>query len=192
MIILVIGLVLFLGVHSIRVFAEDWRTAQIARLGAGKWKGLYTVISLVGFVLICYGYGLTRQTPVDLWMPPVWAKHITALLMLPVFILLAASSPKPSQIKAALKHPMTLSVKLWAVAHLISNGRLGDVVLFGSFTLWAALVFSAALRRDRTQGLTYAAVGIKSDIIAVVNGIVVYVVFALFLHAWLIGVRPFG
>ncbi len=192
MIILVIGLVLFLGVHSARVFADDWRTAQIARLGTGKWKGLYTVVSLVGFVLICYGYGLTRQTPVDLWMPPVWTKHITALLMLPVFIFLAASSPKPSQIKAALKHPMTLSVKLWAIAHLISNGRLGDVVLFGSFMLWAALVFSAARRRDRSQGLTYAAAGIKYDIIAVVSGLIVYVLFALFLHAWLIGVRPFG
>ena len=192
MIILITGLVLFLGVHSSRIFANDWRGAQISRLGAGKWKGLYSVVALVGFVLICYGYGLTRQNPVDLWMPPVWTRHIAALLMLPVFIMLAASSPKPSQIKAALKHPMTLSVKLWAIAHLISNGRLGDVVLFGSFMLWAALVFSAARRRDQAQGLTYAAVGIKNDIIAVVSGVVVYVVFALFLHAWLIGVRPFG
>jgi uncharacterized membrane protein len=151
-----------------------------------------TLGSLVGFAMICYGYGLTRENPVDLWMPPLWTKHITALLMLPVFILLAAAGPKPSQIKAKLKHPMTLSVKLWAIAHLVSNGRLGDVLLFGAFLVWAVLVFSAARRRDRRLGTSYAAVGVKRDVIAVVSGLIAYVVFAFFLHAWLIGVRPFG
>lgn len=192
MIFLVAGLILFLGVHSMRVFAEDWRSATIARIGVGKWKGVITLASLAGFVLIVYGYGVARQTPVDLWIPPLWTKHLTALLMVPVFILLAASGPKPSQIKAAFKHPMTLSVKLWAIAHLISNGRVADVILFGSFLIWAVLVFSAARKRDRKLGTSYAAVGIKRDVIAVVSGLVGYAVFAVFLHVWLIGVRPFG
>ena len=192
MIYLLAGLILFLGVHSMRVFADDWRTATIARIGAGKWKGVIALASVAGFVLIVYGYGVARQTPVDLWFPPPWAKHLTALLMIPVFILLAASNPKPSHIKAALKHPMTLSVKLWAIAHLISNGRVADVILFGSFLIWAVLVFIAARKRDRRLGTSYAAVGVKGDVIAVVIGLVAYAVFAVFLHAWLIGVRPFG
>ncbi len=192
MIYLLTGLILFLGVHSMRVFADDWRTATIARIGAGKWKGVIALASVAGFVLIVYGYGVARQTPVDLWFPPPWAKHLTALLMIPVFILLAASNPKPSHIKAALKHPMTLSVKLWAIAHLISNGRVADVILFGSFLIWAVLVFIAARKRDRRLGTSYAAVGVKGDVIAVVIGLVAYAVFAVFLHAWLIGVRPFG
>ena len=192
MIYLLAGLILFLGVHSMRVFADDWRTATIARIGAGKWKGVIALASVAGFVLIVYGYGVARQTPVDLWFPPPWAKHLTTLLMIPVFILLAASNPKPSHIKAALKHPMTLSVKLWAIAHLISNGRVADVILFGSFLIWAVLVFIAARKRDRRLGTSYAAVGVKFDVIAVVIGLVAYAVFAVFLHAWLIGVRPFG
>ena len=192
MIYLLAGLILFLGVHSMRVFADDWRTATIARIGTGKWKGVIALASVAGFVLIVYGYGVARQTPVDLWFPPPWAKHLTALLMIPVFILLAASNPKPSHIKAALKHPMTLSVKLWAIAHLISNGRLADVILFGSFLIWAVLVFIAARKRDRRLGTSYAAVGVKFDVIAVVIGLVAYAVFAAFLHTWLIGVRPFG
>lgn len=192
MIYLLAGLILFLGVHSMRVFADDWRTATIARIGANKWKGVITLASVVGFVLIVYGYGVARQTPVDLWFPPLWTKHITALLMIPVFILLAASNPMPSQIKAALKHPMTLSVKLWAIAHLISNGRVADVILFGGFLIWAVLVFVAARKRDRRLGTNYAAVGIKGDVIAVVSGLVGYAVFAVFLHTWLIGVRPIG
>lgn len=189
---LVIGLILFLGVHSLRVFADDWRAARIASMGPGKWKGAYTIVSLIGLVLICYGYGLSRHNPVDLWMPPLWTRDITALLMLPVFIMLAASGPRPSQIKAMLKHPMTLAVKLWAFAHLLSNGRLGDVLLFGSFLAWAVLVFIAARKRDRALGTSYAASGFKADAIAIVGGMGAYLLFAFVLHGWLIGVQPFG
>ncbi len=189
---LILGLILFLGVHSVRVFADDWRSARMASMGPGKWKGVYTLVSLVGFALICYGYGLSRQDPVDLWMPPLWTRDITALLMLPVFIMLATASPKPSQIKAAIKHPMTLAVKLWAFAHLLSNGRLGDVLLFGSFLAWAVLVFIAARKRDRKLGTSYAASGFKADVIAIIGGMGAYLLFAFVLHGWLIGVRPFG
>jgi uncharacterized membrane protein len=192
MIYLIAGLVLFLGVHSVRIVADDWRTARIAGMGAGAWKGLYTVVSIVGFILIVYGYGLSRQTPINLWMPPFWTRHVTALLTLPIFILLAAAYVPGSHIKATLKHPMMLSVKLWAFAHLLSNGRLDDVLLFGGLGVWAALAFRAARQRDRQSGVTYQAVGASRDVIVVVIGLVAWVAFAFFLHGALIGVRPFG
>jgi uncharacterized membrane protein len=192
MIYLVIGLALFLGVHSTRVFAEDWRTQRIAKMGGGAWKGLYSLISIAGFMLIIYGYGLSRQTPIDLWMPPLWTRHAAALLTLPIFIMLAAAYIPGTTIKAKLKHPMMLSVKLWAIAHLLSNGRLGDVLLFGGFLLWAVLAFRAARKRDRAQGLTYASTGVSRDLIAIAAGLIAWVVFALYLHGALIGVRPFG
>ena len=192
MIYLVAGLLLFLGIHSVRIFADDWRTARIAGMGASAWKGLYSAASIIGFVLIVYGYGLSRQAPVDLWMPPLWTRHITALLTLPIFILLAAAYVPGTYIKAKLKHPMMLSVKLWAIAHLLSNGRLGDVLLFGGFLLWAVLAFSAARRRDRQQGLSYPAVGASRDFMVMAIGLVAWLVFAFYLHGVLIGVRPFG
>ena len=192
MIYLVAGLLLFLGIHSVRIFADDWRTARIAGMGAGAWKGLYSVASIIGFVLIVYGYGLSRQAPVDLWMPPLWTRHITALLTLPIFILLAAAYVPGTHLKAKLKHPMMLSVKLWAIAHLLSNGRLGDVLLFGGFLLWAVLAFSAARRRDRQAGLSYPAVGASRDFVVIAIGLGAWLVFAFYLHGVLIGVRPFG
>ena len=192
MIYLVAGLVLFLGLHLTRVFAEGWRTQRITAWGANGWKGFYSLLSIIGFALICYGYGVARQTPIDLWAPPLWTRHVTALLTLPVFIMLAAAYLPGSHLKAALKHPMTMSVKVWAFAHLISNGRLADVLLFGGFLAWAVLVFIAARKRDRAQGVTYTATGWTKDIIAVVVGLIAYVVFALTLHAKLIGVSPLG
>jgi uncharacterized membrane protein len=192
MTLLLAGLALFLGIHSVRIFADDWRTARIASMGPMGWKGLYSVISLAGFVLIIYGYGMSRQSPMDLWMPPVWTRHMAALLTLPVFILFAAAYIPGTRIKEKLKHPMILGVKTWAIAHLLSNGRLGDVVLFGAFLLWAILDFRAARQRDRAQGTTYAAGAMARDIIVVVIGLVAWAAFALYLHGPLIGVRPFG
>ena len=192
MIYLIAGLAIFLGVHSLRIFAEDWRTQRVARMGANAWKGVYSLISFVGFALLVYGYELARQAPVDLWMPPLWTRHVTALLTLPVFILLAAAYVPGTSIKAALKHPMTLSVMLWAAAHLLSNGRLADVLLFGGFLLWSAFAFRAARARDRAQGLVYKATGYSRDVIAVVIGLAAWFVFAFYLHGLLIGVRPFG
>ena len=192
MIYLLSGLVLFLGIHSVRIFADDWRTARVAQMGAGGWKGLYSLVSIIGFVLIVYGYGLSRQTPLDLWVPPLWTRHVTALLTLPVFILLAAAYVRGTRIKARLKHPMMLSVKLWALAHLLSNGRLDDVLLFGGFALWATLAFRAARQRDRKSGVTYQAAGPARDSIVVTIGLAVWVAFAFTLHGALIGVRLFG
>lgn len=192
MIVMVLGLVLFLGAHSVRVFADDWRTAQIAARGEGAWKGVYSLLSLAGLVLIVYGYGLTRQAPVDLWSPPIWTRHVAALLTIPAFVLLAAGQMSGTRIKAAVGHPMVLGTKIWAFSHLIANGRLGDVVLFGAFLVWAIVLYAASRRRDRRTGTRYVAGPASRDAIAVVAGLVAWAAFAWWLHAWLIGVRPFA
>jgi len=189
---LIAGLVLFLGAHSVRIFADGWRSAQIARAGAGAWKAIYSIVSLAGFAMIVWGYGQTRLAPVDLWFPPAWTRHAAALLTLPAFVLLAAAYVPGTRIKAAVGHPMVAGVKLWAFAHLLSNGRLGDVVLFGAFLAWAIADYIASRRRDRTAGTRYPAGPVSRDALAVAIGIVAWAVFAFALHGWLIGVRPFG
>jgi uncharacterized membrane protein len=186
-----LGLVLFLGVHSVRIVADDWRTATRARIGEQAFKGAYSVLSLVGFVLICYGYGQARQQPMVLWTSPIWTRHLAALLTLPAFILLAASNVPGNSIKARLHHPMVLGVKVWALAHLLANNTLADVLLFGSFLVWAVVDFRSSRQRDRTQGTVYAPGRSWPTIAAVVGGIVVWAVFAFWAHAKLIGVNPF-
>jgi uncharacterized membrane protein len=192
MTILILGLILFLGVHSVRIVGEDWRTAMRARLGEGTWKGMYSVVSLIGFALVVWGVGLARQQPVLLWQPPVFMRHIAGLLVLIAFILLAATYVPGNGIKARLHHPMILGVKIWALAHLVSNGALHDVMLFGSFLLWAVLDFRSARRRDAVAGTVYPPGTAGRSIVAVLAGLVAWVAFAFWLHGWLIGVRPFG
>ena len=189
---LVLGLVLFLGVHSVRIVADGWRTQMRARLGEGAWKGLYSVASVVGLVLVVWGYGLARQQPVVLWNPPVGMRHAASLLTLIAFVLLAAAYVPRNVFKARLHHPMVLSVKVWALAHLISNGNLADVVLFGGFLLWAVLDFRAARQRDRAQGMVYAPGTAAGTVIAVAVGTAAWAGFAFWAHAWLIGVAPMG
>jgi uncharacterized membrane protein len=189
---LIFGLVVFLGVHSVRIFADDWRTRQVARLGAGPWKGLYSLASLVGFVLIVWGYGLARGEPVVIWTPPVWTRHVAALLTIPAFILLVAAYVPRNGIKAKVRHPMIIGVKVWAFAHLLANGMLADVVLFGAFLVWAILDFRAARQRDRANGTTYPAGTAAGTIAAVVVGLAAWAVFAFWLHARWIGVSPLG
>lgn len=186
------GLALFLGVHSVRIFADGWRTAQIARLGAPAWKGLYSLASVAGFALMAWGYGLTRTTPVDVWNPPGWTRHPAMLLMLVAFVLVAAAYVPGNRIRAAVGHPMVAGVKVWALAHLLCNGRLGDVVLFGALLVWAILDFRASRRRDRANGVVRAARSPSRDAITIVAGVVAYAVFGFVLHGMLIGVRPFG
>jgi uncharacterized membrane protein len=191
MILLVIGLVLFLGIHSSRIFADNARTQLIAKIGANGWKGIYSIISLAGFVLIIYGFGIARETPTILWNSPVWTRHLAALLTLPAFIMIAASQIPGTHIRAKLKHPMVLGVKLWAFAHLLANGRLHDAVLFGAFLVWAVFSFRAARQHDRATGTVYTAVGASRDVMALVFGIGAWTVFAFYLHARWIGVQPF-
>ena len=192
MTLLILGLVLFLGAHSVRIVADDWRTKRVAAMGEGPWKAVYSIVAIAGFVLIAWGYGEARTAPTVLYAPPVWTKHLAALLTWPAFVLLAASKTPGTRIKAAVGHPMVVGTKMWAFAHLISNGTLADVLLFGSFLAWAVLDYTAARRRDRRAGTTYAVGPISRDLIAVVVGTVAWVAFALWLHGPLIGVRPFG
>lgn len=188
---LVAGLVLFLAPHSVRIFADDWRAARIAAWGERPWKIAYTIVSIVGFVLIVVGYGAARTDPVWLYMPPTWTKHAAALLTLPAFILIVAAYVKGTRIKARVGHPMLAGVKLWAFAHLIANGTLADVVLFGAFLAWAVVDYIAARRRDRAAGTVYAIGPVSRDLIAIGAGGLAWAIFAFVLHGPLIGVRPF-
>lgn len=190
MTVLVLGLIVFLGAHSVRIFADGWRSATIARIGAGPWKGLYSLVSIAGLALIVWGYGQTRIDPVVVWNPPPWTAHPTSLLTLVAFVLIAAAYVPGNHIRAAIGHPMVAGVKIWAFAHLLSNGRLGDVVLFGALLAWAVLDFRAARRRDRASGAPRPAATVPRDIATVVAGVVAWAAFAFYLHAWLIGVQP--
>lgn len=188
--LLILGLVIFLGAHSVGMAAPAWRERTVARLGEVPWKGLYSVVSLVGFVLIVWGYGLARQEPVALWAPPTWLRHVTLLVMLPAFPLLLAAY-LPGRIKTATKHPMLAAVKLWAFAHLLANGNLADVILFGSFLAWA--VADRISLKGRTPPPVHGAPpGNANDAIAVIGGLILYGAFIGMLHAWLFGVSPLG
>lgn len=189
---LILGLILFLGIHSTRIVVEGWRTGMLARLGETPWKGLYTLVSLAGFVLLCWGYGQARMQTTVLWGPPVAMRHVAALLTLVAFVMLAAAYVPRNGIKARLRHPMLLSVKVWALAHLLANGNLADVVLFGAFLVWAVLCFRAARQRDRAGAITYPPGTTAGTVTTVVVGLLAWVVFAFWLHGLLIGVRPFG
>ena len=189
---LILGLVIFLGVHSVRVVAEDWRTGVRARIGENAYKGLYTLLSLAGFALIVWGYGQARQQPVLLWLPPLWTRHLAALLTLPAFVLLVAAYVPDNSLKSRLRHPMVLGIKLWAAAHLLANGNLADVLLFGGFLVWAALSFRAARARDRAASAVAAPGRLAPTLVAVAVGLVAWAGFAFWAHGAWIGVRPFG
>jgi len=192
MALLVAGLIVFLGVHSVRIFADNWRTAQIARMGPTVWKGGYALLSLIGLVLIVYGYGLARQSPIVLYTAPAWTRHLAALLTLVAFVMIAAAYVPKTRIKAKIRHPMVAGVKVWAFAHLLTNGSLADMILFGSFLAWAIFNYSAALRRDRAANIIYASGPMSRDLTAVAIGGVAWLLFTFWLHGWLIGVRPLG
>ena len=192
MVYLIAGLVVFLGVHSVRIVADGWRTAMLARLGEGAYKGIYSLLSIAGFALIIYGFGLARETPVVLWTPPVGLRHATSLLTLVAFVFLTAAYVPRNGIKARFHHPMVLGVKFWALAHLLANGQLAQVLLFGSFLAWAVLDFIASRRRDRATGAQYAAGSLPMTAVTLAAGGLAWMAFALHLHGWWIGVRPFG
>jgi uncharacterized membrane protein len=188
--ILVLGLLIFLGAHSVRIFADGWRTRMIARLGMNGWKALYALASIVGFVLIVWGFGLARQQPVLLYAPPLRLKYVNALLTLVAFVLVVATYVPRNHVKAAIGHPMLAGVKVWAFGHLLATGFLHDVVLFGAFLLWAVVNFVVSRRRDRLAGTHYAAGTLVGDALALAIGIVAWAVFAFWLHARWIGVNP--
>ncbi len=192
MTLLLAGLLLFLGAHSSRIVAEPWRLRTIGRIGGLQWKGLYSLLSLAGFVLIVIGYGEARQLGLPLYDPPAFTRHIASLLMLPAMVLLVAAYVPRNHFKARFGHPMVLAVKLWALAHLLSNGRAAEVILFGAFLAWAVADFIAARRRDRAAGTVYPAGEWLRTVIVVIVGTALWAVFAVKLHQWLIGVAPFA
>jgi uncharacterized membrane protein len=184
---LVIGLVLLLGVHSVRIAVPAWRDRRIAAMGEGPWKGLYSLVSIVGFVLLVWGYGLARPEAPILYEPPLWMKHVTALLMVFAFVSLAIYAAPAGRLKPVLKHPMLVAIKLWALAHLLANGDLASVLLFGAFLVWA--VFDRVSVKRRAAPIP-AAGPVLNDVIAIVGGLIVYVLFVWRLHEWLFGVMP--
>jgi len=186
MLYLIIGLVVFLGIHSVELVSPTFRSNTIARIGEGPWKGLYSVLSIAGFVLLVWGYGMARQQPVVLYSPPVWTRHLAALVMLPVFPLLLAAY-LPGRIKAAVKHPMLAAIKFWALAHLLANGMLADLLLFGSFLAWA-VADRMSMKRRPVRAVPGAPPAKMNDVIAVVGGLALYAIFAGWLHVRWIGV----
>jgi uncharacterized membrane protein len=190
MAVLILGLILFLGIHSVSIINSRWRTDFTARFGEISWKVLYGLIALVGFYLIVRGYGLARLSPIVLYQPPTWMRHINLLLMLPVFTLLLAAY-LPGRIQTATKHPMLLAVKLWATAHLLANGTLADVVLFGGFLAWA-VADRISLKRRVAPAVPGAPPSLINDAIAIIGGIGLYLLFMFWLHRALIGVPPIG
>jgi uncharacterized membrane protein len=187
---LILGLIVFFAGHTVSIVNEPWRDGMASRLGEWPWKGLYSVVALIGFVLIVRGYAQTRLDPVVLYLPPVWMRHLALLLMVPVFPLLIATY-FPGRIQAAVKHPMLVATKLWAVAHLLANGMLADVLLFGSFLAWA-VVDRVSMKRRTQRAIPGAPPSKSNDLIAVAVGLVLYGAFVLWLHTWLIGISPVG
>ncbi len=192
MTVLILGLLIFLGVHSVRIVADDWRSAQLKQRGETVWKLAYTALSLLGFGLIVWGYGLARQSPQVLWATPKGMNHLAALLTLIAFVLLAAAHVPRNAIKAKLRHPMVLGVKVWALAHLLANNTLADLVLFGGFLLWAVLCFRAARQRDRAQPPAALTASASGTGLTLLIGVLAWAGFAFWAHAALIGVRPLG
>jgi uncharacterized membrane protein len=189
--ILVLGLVVFLVPHTLTAL-RGARQQVVSRVGFGPYKAIYSIVSLIGLVLIGYGFGAYRASGwIDLWYPPSWTRHATVALMWPASICVAAAYIR-GDIYRALKHPMLVGVKLWALAHLISNGDLGSVILFCAIMAWA--VFDRiSLKRRRDAGAPPIPIGgRRNDVIAVVLGTVLYLALGLWFHPMVIGVFAFG
>lgn len=190
MTILIVGLILFLGIHSVSIVNAQWRDGMAARMGQAGWQGLFALVAVAGFVLIVWGYGLARQAPVVVYVPPAWLRHLSMLLLVFVFPLFLAAY-LPGRIQRVTRHPMLVATKLWAVAHLLANGTLADVLLFGSFLAWA-VADRISLKRRVPLAVPGAPASRWNDLIAVVAGLGLYLVFVFGAHLWLIGVSPMG
>ena len=204
---LILGLILFLGAHSVRMVADGWRTRCIEAWGEKAFKGVYALVALLGFYLLVVGYGEVRLETVALWSPPRFTKHISILLMLFSSILLMAAYIPRNHFKMRMGHPMVLSVKVWALSHLLANGNLADVVLFGAFLIWAVLNFRSARARDRAMSLNAAQdaadltlsesetknqAKLLSTVITLVGGMAIWALITFVLHSKLVGVSPMG
>ena len=188
--ILVLGLLIFLGLHSTRIISESGRAKAIARFGENGWKGIYSLLSVIGFVLIVWGFARARYDAPEIWTPSSGARAVTILLMLVSMLLLAGYFVKRSHIAVAVHHPMVWSVAVFGLAHLIANGSLADVVLFGAFLVWALADLASAYARDRRNAVVYPAPSLAATISAIILGVALWAVIGRFLHVWLFGVSP--
>ena len=182
-----IGLLGFLGLHSLRIAAPAWREARIAAMGDKAWKGIYSLLSIAFFVLMIWGYGQMRQHPVLVWQPPLALRHVGMLLVVIAFVLIVAAYVPNNAIRARLGHPMILGIKTWAFAHLLMSGWLHSMLLFGAFLLWAIFGYADMRKRPRDAA---AKPSVAMTLITVAAGILFAAVFAMFLHGMLIGVKP--
>ncbi len=197
---LILGLVLFVGSHSVRIFADDWRSRTIEAWGEKAFKGLYAVLSLVGFYALIVGYAEVRMQPIVIWQPPIATRHISVLLMLFASILMVAAYIPGNHLKLRMGHPMVLSVKVWALAHLLSNGNLADLVLFGTFLVWSVLNFKSARARDRIkaaaqtmdEALQAPKAKLSATVMTLVGGALLWAGITFYLHALVVGISPMG
>lgn len=185
--ILVVGLLLFLGGHSVRIVAPSFRDAQFARLGEGPWKGLYSLVSLAGLVLLIWGYALARPDAALVYEPPVWMKHVNATIMLLSMLSLGISQVPAGKLKPKLKHPMVLAVLLWSVGHLLANGDMASILLFGGFLAWSVAQLGSYARRNAPVAAPGPA---SNDLIGLGVGLALYLLLLFRAHEWLFGVTP--
>ena len=185
MVLLILGLAIFLGVHSLRIFAADWRDAQVAERGENAWKALYSIVSIVGFVVLVYGYGAARESAGSLYTPPEWGRSVLHMAMPIAFVLFAASQLPMGHLKKRFGHPMLWGTIIWAAAHLLANADTASVLLFAGFLVWALVDLHSARQRPAPAPETPK---IWPDLAALVIGFGLTGVFVAFLHQWLIGV----
>jgi uncharacterized membrane protein len=187
MTLLILGIIVFLGVHLLPTF-PDMRDRLIGRLGENGYRAMFSTLSMLGFVLIVWGFA--RAPVIQVWSPPNWTRYVAMVLMVPVFILLVAAYV-PGEIKAKVEHPFLVAIKTWALAHLIANGDLAAIILFGSFLAYAVFDRITLKRRPETGLVTVAETApARNDLIALVGGLILYVVFLVWLHPLLIGTSP--
>jgi uncharacterized membrane protein len=186
MFVLIVGIVVFLGAHTFTTL-RDSRADLIGRWGAGPYRGLHSIVSILGFVLIVWGFSRYRADGlIPVWSPPVWTKHLTMSLMWFAFVSLACMNPAPSRIRGWLRHPMLVAIKIWALAHLLANGDLGGMILFGAFLAWA-VYDRIAVKRRGDLGAARVTSFTRADALNLVFGTIAYVAM-IFLHPLLIGV----
>ena len=197
---LILGVVLFSGSHSVRIFADDWRSRTIEAWGEKAFKGIYAVVSLVGFYALIVGYSEARMQPFVIWQPPTATRHISVLLMLFASILLVATYIPRNHFKLRMGHPMILSVKVWALSHLLANGNLADLVLFGTFLAWSVLIFRVSRARDRANAAAQSMeelaqapqAKLTATLAAFVLGALLWASITFHLHALVVGISPMG
>lgn len=187
---LIVGLVVFLGIHMTRVVAEDWRMRMIQRVGAQTWKRTYSAISFVSLAAIIYGFAVARADSAVLWVAPKALVPVTAALMLASMILLAGFHVKRSHVSTISHHPMLWSVVVLSAAHLLVNGRVVDALLFGAFLVWSVVDLISCYGRDARYGVAYPQPEARATLINLAMGVAFFAVFAGFLHKLLIGVSP--